>query len=191
MKKFILLFAIILFFSVITGCTPKENVEVDAAENVNEQNKEELVQLQKENENLREELKKRQEEIDYLLKKSKQVKEENEDLYVLRNLLDLRAHQIVKAIKESDLETLKGFVSRDVTVEIDRMITKDKTQLIESDLSFEENEIIRQRAYSLQDTQYISIYETVYPEHEFTNSIEFTFALEDGEWKLRTILTGA
>lgn len=71
------------------------------------------------------------------------------------------------------------------------MITKDKTQLIEYDFAFGENEIIRQRAYSLQDTHFISIYETVYPENEFTNSIEFTFVLEDGEWKLRTILTGA
>lgn len=89
MKRFVLLYIAILFISVITGCSPKEKVEVNAAENVNEQNEEKLDQLQKENESLKEALKKRQEEIDYLLKKSKQVQIENEDLYTLRNQLDL------------------------------------------------------------------------------------------------------
>ena len=58
LKKFVLLYAMILFFAVITGCSPKENMEVDAAVNENEQNEEKLNQLQNENENLREEFKK-------------------------------------------------------------------------------------------------------------------------------------
>lgn len=192
LKKHVLLYVVVLLISVIKGCSPNnESKQVDAAVDGNVQINEKLNQLQRENENLKEALKKHQEESDYLLERIRNMQKEYEDLYTLRNHLDLRAHQIIKAMKEPDTETLKGLVSSDVTIKEDRMITKDKTQLIEYEFSFKNGEIIRQRAFSLHDTQYISIYETIHPENDFTNSIEFTFILENGEWKLRTILTGA
>jgi len=182
-RKLIFLYVLMIFLSLstLTGCTPSNREEVNAAETEteNEQMKEELEILQKENKELKE--------------KFEHVLKENEDLYGLRNDLDIKAHQVINAIKNSDTETLKKLVSKNVTVEYNRMITKEEGQNIEYIYSFSEGDTIRQRAFFLDADRktYISIYETIYPKSEFFNSIEFTFVLEDGEWKLRTILTGA
>ena len=112
----------------------------------------------------------------------------SEELYELRNFLDVGVYEFLAHMEQGDTDYLKGIVSDNVTVTEDKLIFKNKEGPIEEYVFPDSKLIVRQRAYWLNDNkdEYISIYEirSGGSQPGRFNTLNFRFVFENEKWLL-------
>ena len=156
----VLLLATLSF--TIFGCTSSTSITVDEL-NLR------IVELEKEIEN---------------------IEEYHSNSYEVRNHLDIESRNIYKAFENKDVTTLKEKTTKDTVFHLDEIIFAydNSTSYIKLD-SFRDSPTLRQRWYDLSSDYktFMTGYEIIHEDYESIPVINFTFVIEDGEWKLCSI----
>lgn len=107
--------------------------------------------------------------------------------YEYRNILDIKARSIYDALKNLNLDYLKGEVAVGVTVENDKIVFEDGNicKLFRSDYDY----ILRQRYYVLSDNElsFETGYEIISENVDSITVCIMEFKYQGDEWKLSNI----
>ena len=122
-----------------------------------------------------------------LEKEIENIEEYHSKSYEVRNHLDIESRNIYKAFENKDVTTLKEKTTKDTVFHLDEIIFAydNSTSYIKLD-SFGGSPTLRQRWYDLSSDYktFMTGYEIIRQDSESIPVINFTFVIEDGEWKL-------
>lgn len=114
-----------------------------------------------------------------------------EELYDLRNILDLQTHEMIYKLSKGDISYLKENTTNNITFLGDKLISSNTNIGSKSEFEIPREQFsLRQRAYMLSENkqEYHSIYE-FFPTEESNifKTLHVYFVLNNGQWKLDTI----
>ncbi|MGV8146429.1 MAG: hypothetical protein ACLKAK_09125 [Alkaliphilus sp.] len=196
MKKICLITVILILLVSLLGCTtktPMETIDFERIESLElqiEELKQEVEILTTTNDFLAEENATLHEEIEFIFEDMLTLQEHYQKEYDLRNVLDIKAHKILKAMVVKDITYLENVVAQKVTV-YENYFSSDFGKWRETFDFPTETLNIRQRWFSLSDDRatFTSGYEFIVLGVERINLLNFEFIFEEGEWKLNSIRT--
>jgi len=120
------------------------------------------------------------------------IEEYHSKSYLVRSHLDIESRKVYKAFENKDIDTLKEMTTKDTVFLSDEVIFNYDNSM--SDIKFNSfggSLTLRQRWYdlSLDYETFMTGYEIIREGVEFIPVINFTFVIEDGQWKLCFITT--
>lgn len=196
MKKLCLFTILLTLLASLLGCTTKTPIEtidferIESLELKIEGLKQEVKILTTTNDFLAEENVNLHEEIEFIFDDMLLLQEKYQVEYDLRNILDIKAHRILKAMSIKDIDFLETVAASKVTVSENSLLADfDKWREV---FDFPTELLnVRQRWFYLSEDKFTftSGYEIIMPSTERIDLLNFEFIFEDNEWKLNSIRT--
>lgn len=176
MKKSVISFILILNSLVVVACSNADTPNKDQAEI--QQLQAEITRLKNENTKLEASLVEARRKID-----------ENEKIYEIRNLVDLQAREIFRAMMKGEGGKLKPHISQKAAVEDKHFVYRVNSEIIRIPF-IEDGRTFRQRSYHLdKDGRFITEYEVWRNDEIYSGLLELIFIEENNEWKLSSMQT--
>ncbi len=196
MKKLCLFTILLTLLASLLGCTTKTPIEtidferIESLELKIEGLKQEVKILTTTNDFLAEENVSLHEEIEFIFDDMLLLQEKYQIEYDLRNILDIKAHRILKAMAIKDIAFLETVAASKVTFSENSLLADFGKWREEFDFPTELLNV-RQRWFYLSEDKFTftSGYEIIMPSTERIDLLNFEFIFEDNEWKLNSIRT--
>lgn len=136
-------------------------------------------------------LKNKNKELEASLVVEKQKNDTNTKIYEIRNLVDLQAREIFRAMMKDDTEKVKQYISKDATVEAtvegNNFVYKFENENRSMPFVMA-GSTFRQRAFDLtEDGRFITYYEVWINDETYSGTRELIFTEENNEWKLSSM----
>ncbi|WP_289136199.1 hypothetical protein [uncultured Brevibacillus sp.] len=171
MKKSLVLIMFILSVLVMVACS---NVATNQTEI--ERLQAEITQLKNKNKELETSLADAIQKIDV-----------NTKIYELRNIVDLQAREIFRAMMKGETEKVKPYISKLAAIEGRNFVYKVENETITIPF-VREGSTFRQRSFDLyKDERFITDYEVWINDETYSGTLELSFTEENNEWKLSSM----
>jgi len=111
--------------------------------------------------------------------------QDNENLYELRNELDIKFYRIIEELKNNNIDFIRTQITSNINLQDNKLVSTYKN--LEKTFELPSNDYyFRQRYYYLKDnnTKYYSGYEIHEGYGKKIEVVEVVFCLINGEWKL-------
>lgn len=120
---------------------------------------------------------------------SKEKIETQNELYDLRNVLDILTYSILTHLSDGDTNYLKDKITENIIISKNKIISNNKTANTKYEFEMPKTQLIlRQRAYMFgNDKKYFySIYEILsnYNDKSILKTLNIYFKLDKGKWKM-------
>ncbi|MED1801379.1 hypothetical protein [Brevibacillus porteri] len=169
---FPIMFILIAF--TMTACSNEKTLQINQAEI--ERLQAEITQLKNKNK-----------ELEASLVEEKQKNDMNTKIYEIRDIVDLQAREIFRAMMKADTEKVKQYISKQAAVEGKNFVYKVENEIITMPFVME-GSTFRQRSFGIyKDGRFITNYEVWLNDETYSGTLELGFTEENNEWKLSSM----
>lgn len=132
-------------------------------------------------------LKDKNKELEASLVEEKQKNDMNNKTYEIRDIVDLQAREIFRAMMRDDAEKVKQYISKQAGVEGKNFVYKVENEIITMPFVME-GSTFRQRSFGIyKDGRFITNYEVWLNDETYSGTLELGFIEENNVWKLSSM----